>query len=265
LRLEPLPDNPRVAAIMWGPLVMAGDLGPERRRGPRSSQPAATPINAPALVAAEKPLADWLKPVPGKPGTFRSEGVGQDRDVELVPFYRLHRRTYSVYWDMFTPAEWDKKVKELAAEHHRQLKREAATVAFAQPGETESEQKFNQQGEETSPTRAEERPGRSARKWFSFDLPVDPAHPMILTVTYHAEERQTRTFEILVDGARVGEQRIERHRPGTGSRRFFDVDYPIPADLVKGKQKVTVRFQATGGNDVAGVYAMRVIRADQAQ
>jgi DUF1680 family protein len=26
LRLEPLPDNARVAAIMWGPLVMAGDL-----------------------------------------------------------------------------------------------------------------------------------------------------------------------------------------------------------------------------------------------
>ncbi|HKX28889.1 MAG TPA: glycoside hydrolase family 127 protein, partial [Blastocatellia bacterium] len=33
LRLEPSPDNPRVAALMWGPLVLAGDLGPERERG----------------------------------------------------------------------------------------------------------------------------------------------------------------------------------------------------------------------------------------
>ena len=35
LRLEPLPDNPRRVAILWGPLVLAGDLGPEegRRRG----------------------------------------------------------------------------------------------------------------------------------------------------------------------------------------------------------------------------------------
>jgi DUF1680 family protein len=29
LRLEPLPDNPRRVAILWGPLVLAGDLGPE--------------------------------------------------------------------------------------------------------------------------------------------------------------------------------------------------------------------------------------------
>src|SRR5262249_47271581 len=28
LHLEPTPDNPRVAAILWGPLVLAGDLGP---------------------------------------------------------------------------------------------------------------------------------------------------------------------------------------------------------------------------------------------
>lgn len=33
LRLEPTPDDPRVAAIMWGPLVLAADLGPERERG----------------------------------------------------------------------------------------------------------------------------------------------------------------------------------------------------------------------------------------
>ena len=33
LRLEPLADNPDRVAIMWGPLVLAGDLGAERPRG----------------------------------------------------------------------------------------------------------------------------------------------------------------------------------------------------------------------------------------
>ena len=32
LRAEPLPDNPRRMAMMLGPLVLAGDLGPERAR-----------------------------------------------------------------------------------------------------------------------------------------------------------------------------------------------------------------------------------------
>jgi len=31
LGLEPLPDNPHRAAVLWGPLVLAGDLGPEQR------------------------------------------------------------------------------------------------------------------------------------------------------------------------------------------------------------------------------------------
>src|SRR5512143_1970722 len=35
LRSEPLPDNPRRVALMWGPLVLAGDLGPEQQGGRR--------------------------------------------------------------------------------------------------------------------------------------------------------------------------------------------------------------------------------------
>jgi uncharacterized protein len=260
LRLEPTPDNARVAAILWGPLVLAGDLGPEReRRGGRAGQS----VNIPGLVAAERPLTDWLKPVSGKPGNFHSDGVGREQDVELMPFYRLHRRLYSVYWDLFTPAEWEKKAAEMVAERERQRKREAATVSFAQPGETQSERDFNQQGEETSQGGMAGRRGRSAKKWFSFDMPVDAARTMTLIVTYHGEERQTRTFEILVDGSRVGQQTIERHRPGSPTKSFFDVEYAIPADLTRSKQKVTMRFQATGGNETATIFGVRLIRADE--
>lgn len=266
LRLEPLPDNKRVAAIMWGPLVLAGDLGPERTRGrgqgAQQSSPQPT-ISIPSLVAAEKPLTDWIKPVPNKAGDFHTIGVGRERDVDLIPFYRLHRRTYSIYFDLFTPPEWEKKAAELLAARERQRQLEAATIAFAQPGEMQPERDFNQQGEETNPVRTAGRAGRSARKWFSFDMPVDPSTPLKLTVTYHGEERANRTFDILVDGVRVGQQRIERHKPGSATKTFFDVDYPLSADLVKGKQKVTVRFQATEGNETAGVYGVRIVRMEK--
>ncbi len=265
LRLEPLPDNPHVTAIMWGPIVLAGDLGPERARGrgaQGAGQAAAQPLSIPSLVAAARPLSDWIKGVTDKPGNFRTDGVGREQDVELVPFYRLHRRTYSVYFDLFTPAEWEKKAVELLAERERQRKLAAATLGFVQPGEMQPERDFNQQGEETAPVRTAGRAGRSARKWFSFDLPVDATQPLKLIATYHGEERATRTFEILVDGVRIGEQRIERHRPGSATKSFFDVEYAIPAAVVQGKQKVTVRFQATGGNETAGVFGVRLVRAD---
>jgi DUF1680 family protein len=258
LRLEPLPDRNRVAAIMWGPLVLAGDLGPENRTGGGFPQP----VSVPVLVAAERPLTDWLKPVSGKPGAFRSDGVGRDSDVDLVPFYRLHRRTYCVYWNLFTPAEWEKEAAEIAAERERQRKRDAATVSFAQPGETQPERDYTPQGEETSTVRVAGRPGRRAKKWFSLDLAVDPAHPMAMIVTYHSEERQARTFDILVDGERIGEQALERYPPGSSSGRFFDVEYAIPSNIVKDKRKVSVRFQAKGGNETAAVFAVRMVRAD---
>jgi DUF1680 family protein len=256
LRLEPLPDNPHRVAIMWGPLVLAGDLGPEvqrRGRGARAEQP-----NVPVFAAADRPVTEWLKPVDGKPGQFRTDGVGRESDVDFVPFYRLHRRTYGVYWDLLTPADWEKRAADIAAERERQRKLEAATVAFVQPGEMQPERDFNYQGEDSSPDRVAGRPARRGRNWFSFDLPVEPARPMALVVTYYSDEWRKRTFDILVDGRRVGEQTIERGGPV----RFFDVEYPVPAELVKDKQKVTVRFQATNGNEIAAVFGIRMIRAD---
>lgn len=268
LRLEPLPDNPGVTAILWGPIVLAGDLGPERerRRGAGgqagAQQPVAQIIKIPSLVAAERTPSAWIKST-NKPGAFRTVGAGREQDVDLVPFYRLHRRTYSVYFDLFTPAEWEKKAAALLAEQERQRKLEAATIAYVEAGEVYFERDFNQQGEETTPLRNQGRPGRSARKWFSYDIPVDALHPLKLIATYHGEERANRTFEILVDGTRIGEQRIERHRPGSPTKSFFDIEYAVPAGLVKDKQKVTVRFQATGGNETAGVFGVRLVRANQ--
>jgi DUF1680 family protein len=257
LRLEPLPDNSRRVAILWGPLVLAGDLGPEEGRRGRAGRGSALD-NVPVFVAAERPVSDWLKPASDKPGCFRTDGVGKDRDVDFVPFYRLHRRTYAVYWDLFTTSEWERRAAEIAVEREKQHKLEAATVGYAQPGEMQAERDANMQGESTSPDRVMGRPGRRGTKWFSFDLPVDPAHPMALVVTYNHDEWQQRTFEILVDGTRVGEQTIERRGP----MRFFDVEYAIPAEAVQGKQKLTVKFQAIQGNEIGCVFGLRMIRAD---
>jgi DUF1680 family protein len=262
LHLEPLVDNPRRTAIMWGPLVMAGDLGPEPARGRPSTAlgaggaPPAAPVNVPVLVSASRAPADWLKPVAGKPGSFSSDGVGRDRDVELTPFYRLHHRTYAAYFDLYTPSDWDKKSAEVAAERERLKQLDAATVAFVQPGEMQPERDFNQQGENTTVARIGNRTGRTGRGWFSFDVPVDATKSNALVVTYHSDSRRPRTFDVLVDGQPLAQERFE----ASSDNRFVDREYPLPAALVKGKQKVTVRFQATSNNDIAAVFGLRVVR-----
>jgi hypothetical protein len=265
LRLEPLPDNAGRAALMWGPLVLAGDLGPVQRRGRSEAggPPAPAPM-IPVFVTEDKSPARWLKPVEGAPGRFRSDGVGRDRDVEFQPFYSLQRRTYGAYWDLFTPSEWQLREAAVRAAEARQRQLEAATVAFVQPGQMQTERDFNQQGGGSTLAQLQGRYGRRATDWFSFDVPVDAAHPLMLVVTYSRDERANRAFEVLVDGVKVGEQAIPRRSPQE-REGFFDAEYPIPANLVTGKQKVTVRFQGTGGSEVAAVYGIRMVRADQAR
>jgi len=114
--------------------------------------------------------------------------------------------------------------------------------------------------EDSSVAQTMGRDGRRGTKWFSFDLPVDPEHPMTLICTYYADEWNKRTFDILVDGQKVGDQTIEAR----GEPKFYDVEYKIPAGLVNGRKKVTVRFQATQGNEIGAVYGIRTIRADAA-
>lgn len=143
----------------------------------------------------------------------------------------------------------------------------------------QSERDFNEQGEDSSPDRVVGRAARRGRNWFSFDLPVDASQPMALAVTYNSDERRTRTFDILVEGQPVGEQAVEKNGSPRGildvtatssnsaaiprgEPRFFDVEYAVPASLTADKQKMTVRFQATEGNEIAAVFGIRMIRAD---
>jgi DUF1680 family protein len=265
LSSEPFVDNPNRMALKWGPLVLAGDLGPEisRRRGAQSAAPAQPPPT-PVFITAASAVDKWLKPVADKPGTFRTENVGLTTDVEFKPFYTLPARRYAIYWDVFTPDDWKKKSDAFAAEQEKQKKLEAATVAFAQPGQMQSERDFNQQGEDTSPvepTPGQVHYGRRGTKWFSFDLPVDSSHPMSVIVTYNNDERAKGTFDILVDGEKIGEHITDRHSPDQ-ELRFIDVAYPIPSVLVQGKQEVTVRFQVAEGNVISAVYGIRMVRAD---
>ncbi|MCX7643628.1 MAG: glycoside hydrolase family 127 protein, partial [Armatimonadetes bacterium] len=93
--------------------------------------------------------------------------------------------------------------------------------------------------------------------WFSYDLKVDPKHPMELVVTYWGDDGGIRFFDIVVDDKVIATQRLRRDKPG----RFFDVVYPIPPELTKGKTKVTVRFQAHPKAIAGGIFGLRMVKA----
>jgi hypothetical protein len=168
-----------------------------------------------------------------------------------------------VYWDVFTPEEWSKRSAEYKEDQEKQQKLQASTIALAQPGEMQSERDFNEQGENSDPFLWKGKHGRRGAGWFSFDLPVDSNKPNVLRVTYGGEARRKSTFDILINGKKVGD-RVEKSRSPDQEGTFDDVEYAIPGELLSGKNKITIRFQATDGNEIRGVFGVRTVRADRA-
>jgi len=102
LRLETMPDDQNRVAIMYGPLVMAGDLGKIQDKN------ANDPMYVPVLCTDDRNPADWLIPVEGKINTFKMLKVGRPRDIIIRPFYEIMYRRYTVYFDILSRQDCEK-------------------------------------------------------------------------------------------------------------------------------------------------------------
>ena len=113
LHLETIPDDRNLAAVMYGPMVLAGELGtqnlaPEQIYSEdKFLHGGFSAIAVPELAGDRNALEKWIRPVSSKnePIAFRTVGAGHPQDVTLSPFYRLFDQRYCVYWRIRSAAE----------------------------------------------------------------------------------------------------------------------------------------------------------------
>lgn len=251
LRLESMPDDSNRVAVMYGPLVMAGDLGPLNDSASKD------PMYVPVLLTGKKDPSEWLRPVDGKINTFVTVKTGRPRDIEMKPFYTFHDRRYSVYFDLFTEKGWEERQAEYKAEEERMKKIAAATIDFVQPGEMQPERNHKFTGEKTYPDHFRERACRESRGgWFSFEMKVIPDRPVSLLVEYWGGFPGARTFDILVNDKIIATENISGKKEG----QFINISYDIPGELTQGKKLVIVRFRAHEKNSAGPVFGVRTVR-----
>lgn len=109
LRLETVPDNPQRAALLYGPVVLAGERGTENMDFPAPfSDPSRYNDYYTYDYQVPAGLRTTLRLDPRHIGrTVQRSGSGTLRfttpqgDV-LRPLYDLHRQRYVVYWDLLT-------------------------------------------------------------------------------------------------------------------------------------------------------------------
>ncbi|HEX3008969.1 MAG TPA: beta-L-arabinofuranosidase domain-containing protein, partial [Bacteroidales bacterium] len=193
---ESIPDNPRRIAFLYGPVVLAGQLGKE------------TPdpiLGTPVMLTDDHTVTNWMKPVTNQTLTFQTSNIGKPRDIEFKPFYKTYDQYYSVYFDYFTNAEWDARKTEYEAEKKRQQEIEAKTIDNFRIGEMQPERDHNLFATEQSYiSEALGRAGREARAghYFTFEMKVTDTIPVNLLLTYIGDDKN-RLFDILVDGVKV--------------------------------------------------------------
>ncbi|MFO1490486.1 MAG: glycoside hydrolase family 127 protein [Kiritimatiellia bacterium] len=252
LRVRTAGDDPSTVSLFHGPVLLAGALGragiPESDVGGNMAHANEPPAPVPVFVDANPEHPDLrVEPDPGNPLVWRARMydpvLKQEVEVRLEPFHRVHHQRYAVYWKVVTPAR--------AAL--------LATRAVAPPagfiGDAAAEQALNLQGEGTATGRHQGRAWRDASNggWFSYRLQVDADADVNLVCTYWGGDGGNREFDILVEDRMIATQTLRKNRPG----EFFDVTYRVPGGLVRGKQFVTVRFQAHPGAQAGGLFGCR--------
>jgi hypothetical protein len=251
LRLEPMPDDSNRVAVMYGPLVLAGDLGPVADSLSNDA------MYVPVMMTDRRDPSTWIKPVEGKANTFITYKTGRPHDVILKPFYTVYNRRYSIYWDLFSEKAWEARKAEYNSEQERTKRLKEAEIDFVQPGEMQPERNHNFKGEKSSAGSFKERASRDSRGgWFSFDLKTASDLPVALSVDYWGGFPGAKTFDILVNDKIIATENISNKKEG----QFISVQYDIPKALSKAKSKITVKFQAHEGNMAGPVFGVRTIR-----
>lgn len=122
LRLELLEGSETLAAIKYGPVLLAGKLGREgmdenpipyagfdgfdERWDHRRYEQMPT-VDAPSLHTKGRNINDWLSPTGQSPLNFKTNSAGEPFEVEFAPFYQVNHQRYGIYWDIKSGREND--------------------------------------------------------------------------------------------------------------------------------------------------------------
>ena len=265
LRIERAKDLPEMAAIAYGPLILAAKLGRTgmpndfAEKDQYKDLPSA-PV--PAIVTAAPGPGHWLTLADPATLTFLAHDCGPADGLRFQPVHAVHHERFAVYLPLLTPEQFA-KFPNNGERTATILPTDPAVIDQVQPGVPASENSHDPASEKsTTGTGPQNRPWRDAAPdgWFSYVLAIAPTRPLELVCTYWGGDKD-REFEVIVNGRKLATQKLDGGKPGT----YFEASHPLPEECLSGQQNLNVRFQGTGRGRTGGVFGLRVRKRSDAQ
>ena len=266
-----LPNVPQYIALMHGPILLGMKTGTEdlahlvaddSRFGQYASGKK-LPINeAPILVNDNiDAIAEQITPIDGQPLHFMLK-TKMENSISgiLQPFFEIHDSRYMIYWLALTEKTHKDYLERLAREEQERQALEARTVDKVQPGEQQPETDHKMETDRSNTGNTNDIFFRDARNghYFSYLMQTGGETELTLRLTFWGQDEwRTCEFDIMIDDQLMCSVN-NTHKWRTS--QFKTEDYAIPADLLKGKTQVRVKFVAKQGKQVGEIYGVRLIR-----
>lgn len=270
--VTPLPHYPDYVAFTYGPILLGARTGTdaldglyadESRMGHVAGGLQKNIYTAPLLIGPREGLADAVRMTDPERLHFRIEGYYNDprwSDLVLEPFSGIHDARYMMYWLNVDGDRWAAIRAALEAEEAAAQALEARTLDYVITGTQQSESDHFMQQSGTNSGTCHGEYYRDGGGSFSYALLTRGRTDGVTLMARYwgGDGGGNRTFDILVDGTPVATESLRGDRDG-----FVNVEYPVPASLLEGRDRVRVEFRARPGNIAGGVYYVRLLAPQQ--
>lgn len=253
LRAVQLPDKSPYYSFMYGPVVLAADLGKERldgqfaddsRGGHVASGPQLPLQNMPVIVGEEKDLLANLKRVSPDKLEFRLSGVYPSRydGMILKPFYKTHECRYMIYWELVSGDELKHRQAELAKQEAERVRLENITADMVACGEQQPESDHFIEMENSVIGSEQGTPWRETKGWFSYKMKSNGKPVNAVMINSFPDE--ARSAEIHVNGVKIGEinGRDSIHVLKLPKELLKNSEWEVK--IMRGKSDVTPKFRS---------------------
>ncbi len=290
LRYEVCPNYTDYIAFKYGPILLGAattalaegdgsglpyeqlknEYGGEGRmdHAPGSRATAKSLVDAPMLIGDRANVLDRIQRLRSVDLSFIIDvsrpGVSSYKwsSLKLVPFYKIHHQRYMCYWYQQT-AEGYANSSMAQSEAEREAL-DARTLDFVAPGEQQSEAGHEGKHSNDSGTgeyNTEHYRDTQPNGYIQYTLynNTDIEEKLSIMLRFTVADRG-RKATLSVDGQQIAAITIPATAKGTDANGFFNVEYPIPTELARGKQQFVVRLTASNSTPCPGLYYVRLLK-----
>ena len=218
--------------------------------------------SSPLLIGDRAKLIDEVKLTDASTLTFTLpvRRNGEEQTMELTPFYGIHHARYSCYFWQGTEQDYkDSDMGRRDAEEQEIAKR---TIDFVGTGEQQSEAGHNVKysSNSTSGSYRGER-YRDAREngYIEYELETKGLTEAIALMWRYIKDDKGRKCQITIDGKPLTTVEVAANPTGVDENGFYNTEFLIPSEMLKGKQRIKVRFVANQGTLLPGLYYLRLM------